>query len=332
MSAAEGRTTPTGVEVTDAAQAKRLAAKANAGDLRDRVLTLTRAEAAYCVAKRWLTVPTIAHGLDLLAKQGADGLAHAIAYADLRERGFVCRDRGATLDVLPRGQGTGEPLHVARAFPATQTIPVAALQDAARSRLLLCVVDDDALVTHYLAAAADIGGPVPDYAGSPVQGRDVAGRFTVAHDADLLAKGHWGTATGAGRVLSATEAFVLSRRGLLNGESGTPAVPGPGPDGAPLDAAAHEADAVGRVAADVRRRGAVPKSGLRFGTHLRAYAGAPDETHADWLLHCVTDRGTLSWIDIARGVRLAHGVRKQFLVACASRDAVAYVHVAWFRP
>jgi len=84
----------------------------------------------------------------------------------------------------------------------------------------------------------------------------------------------------------------------------------------------------------LREAGIVVRSGLRFGTHLRGYTGDPDAGHAPWLVHCTAAGEASAWTTLARGVRLAHGVKKEFLVAVL-QDAsagMAFVRVAWFRP
>jgi tRNA-intron endonuclease len=130
-----------------------------------------------------------------------------------------------------------------------------------------------------------------------------------------------GTPHGAGIVLSFTEAESLRQRGVLQV-----------PD---LRARARERqvrfEPVLPVYQDLRSRGVVAKSGFRFGTNLRGYKSDPDGEHAQWLITAFRSSEGVQWSDLSRGVRLAHGVRKEFLVALADAP-IQYVRLSWFRP
>jgi tRNA-intron endonuclease len=80
----------------------------------------------------------------------------------------------------------------------------------------------------------------------------------------------------------------------------------------------------------LREAGVAVKSGFRFGTHLRGYAGDPDEGHALWLVQCLAPGETLHWSALSRAIRLAHGVRKRFLVAAGVPQA--FIALSWFKP
>lgn len=84
------------------------------------------------------------------------------------------------------------------------------------------------------------------------------------------------------------------------------------------------------------------RSGFRFGTHLRGYRGDPDDEHADWIVQCAVGTDRLPWLQLARGIRVAHAVRKSFLVAVSGPDGpagqgaasmgTAFVELSWFKP
>ena len=71
------------------------------------------------------------------------------------------------------------------------------------------------------------------------------------------------------------------------------------------------------VYTDLRSRGYVVKTGLKFGTHFRLYERGkkPGEGHAPYLVHAVPEGSTLTPADLARAVRLAHSVRKKMMFA-----------------
>jgi len=71
------------------------------------------------------------------------------------------------------------------------------------------------------------------------------------------------------------------------------------------------------VYSDLRSRGYVVKTGLKFGTHFRLYerGAKPGEGHAPYLVQAVPEGSKMSPADIARAVRLAHSVRKKMMMA-----------------
>jgi tRNA-intron endonuclease len=142
--------------------------------------------------------------------------------------------------------------------------------------------------------------------------------------ADAYRGREWiGTPSPRGLLVSFTEAEALRRRGVLQvPKSLAEAARRRQPDFA-LTLPVYEA---------LRAAGVVAKAGFRFGTHLRAYRANPDDEHAEWLIHCVDADTGFDWVDVARGVRLAHGVRKSFLLALVHGEDVAFVHLAWFKP
>ena len=296
------------VLVADPAEANRLHNKGFFGDPQSgNSLRLSRQEAAYNVRQGRLTV----EGADF-----ADLVDTAyFAYADLRDRGLVARHDGDGFIVWPRGQGPKDaPWFRARVMSERDAVGSDDLEPG-----VLCVVDEDGGVTHYDVAEADPEGTVMALDHAVVPGRIVQGAVLVAGDA--FAREHIGAPHAEGRVLSFTEAEMLRRRGVLD-------VPDDLADRA--RAQQHHFDRTLPVYLDLRRRGVVARSGFRFGTHLRGYGGDPDQGHAPWLIQCLGEGQRLHWSELSRAVRLAHGVRKSFLVAWG--DPVQYRAVSWLRP
>lgn len=316
------------VVVLDPTAASRLAHKAQAGSLADGRLRLSLVEAAHCVASGWLAVagrgesgPTPLTAMDLVAA-AADprrALADYLVYRDLRSRGLVARHaQGRShFDVWPRGTGTGPTLFQNVCCAVRDPATTGDLLDGAKGHIVCSVVDEDSVVTHYRLGFEEPKGDVPMAPLPPAPGHRVADRVLVTDPAAVAAyaKEHLGTPGGDGTFLSPLEAEALRRRGMLHIET----VPG----GPPLEQVqAYEA---------LRAAGVVAKSGFRFGAHLRGYVGAPDEAHAEWLLHCARPGELLPWNALSRGVRLAHGVRKKFLVAIPDGAATRFVRIEWLR-
>jgi len=78
----------------------------------------------------------------------------------------------------------------------------------------------------------------------------------------------------------------------------------------------------------------IVKTGFKFGTHFRAYTKSPHKSHAEYLIHGVTDSFTTSWAEISRAVRLAHSVNKTFAFAIytSNRKKITYISLSRLRP
>lgn len=342
------------VLVRDPTQASRLHAKGSVGEPRPNGwLELSIVEAAWSLAEGRLSVtdggkpvgvadllsrsPAAAAGAGPGAGAGAGQARGASAtpwhrieteylvYRDLRERGLVVRPAGMRrFAVWPRGTGQGDPQFHVLACADRDGLPVADLAKAAAERSVLAVADADGQVTHYQVASDQPSGDVPEGDLPRAKGVVLADRVLVSDPlaADAYSRREFlGTRHGSELFLSFVEAEALRRRGALSVPQGL--------------ADSGEAARLLPVHLVLRAAGAVPKSGFKFGTHLRAYRAAPDDGHAEWLVHCADAGETLPWSALSRGVRLAHGVRKRFLVALPNEGAVdtpTFAHLSWFRP
>ncbi|MEW6592366.1 MAG: tRNA-intron lyase [Candidatus Hadarchaeota archaeon] len=86
---------------------------------------------------------------------------------------------------------------------------------------------------------------------------------------------------------------------------------------------------------DLRSRGYIVKTGLKFGAHFRVYERGekPGEAHSKFLVHSVPEGIRLTPSEIARAVRLAHSVRKKILWAIVDDEGdVTYYSLARERP
>lgn len=326
MNGATGRINGDHVLVDDTAQANRLHNKSHAGTPETgNILRLHRVEATYCMEMGWLQVPgtTVADLLAAGAAVGAQNEVDHLCYRDLRERGLTVRLRDGAMQVWGRGDSTKqEPWFTTSTFPERVAITASDLADLTTSHV--SVVDEDGAVTHYSTEAATPHGAMAADVPSAMQGVLLDDRVLVPDTdaAAALAGAAIGTSHGNGRILSLVEAASLERRKVLSVDG---------------DLAAHARerhtgfDTVLAVYEALTAAGVLAKSGFRFGTHLRGYAAAPDTVHAEWLIHCAAPDDALGWSDLSRGIRLAHGVRKRFLVAVADAP-VRFVELAWFRP
>lgn len=83
-----------------------------------------------------------------------------------------------------------------------------------------------------------------------------------------------------------------------------------------------------------RDRGYVVKSGLKFGALFSVYEHGPGIDHAPMIVVFVEPNRGMSPIDITRGGRLSHSVRKTFVLATVDEVTkdVVFVAFEWVRP
>ena len=86
---------------------------------------------------------------------------------------------------------------------------------------------------------------------------------------------------------------------------------------------------------DMRNRGYIIKTALKFGADFRVYERGvkPGEEHARWVLYPVFESTGLTWHEFAAKNRVAHSTRKKLLIAVVDdENDVTYYEVAWKRP
>lgn len=86
---------------------------------------------------------------------------------------------------------------------------------------------------------------------------------------------------------------------------------------------------------DLRDRGYVVKTALKFGADFRVYDRGvkPGEDHAKWIVYPVHETNTLTWYEFAAKNRVAHSTRKRLLLAIVDDEgSVTYYECKWTRP
>ncbi len=86
---------------------------------------------------------------------------------------------------------------------------------------------------------------------------------------------------------------------------------------------------------DLRSRGYIVKTALKFGADFRVYDRGikPGEDHAKWVVFPVHESETLTWFEFAAKNRVAHSTRKRLLLAIIDAEsATTYYEVSWKRP
>ena len=86
---------------------------------------------------------------------------------------------------------------------------------------------------------------------------------------------------------------------------------------------------------DMRDRGYIIKTALKFGADFRVYDRGvkPGQDHAKWILYPIHEATTLTWYEFSAKNRVAHSTRKNLLIGIVDdENDVTYYSVSWTRP
>ncbi len=86
---------------------------------------------------------------------------------------------------------------------------------------------------------------------------------------------------------------------------------------------------------DMRNRGYIVKTALKFGADFRVYDRGvkPGDDHAKWILFPVSESKSLTWHNFSAMNRVAHSTRKSLLVGIVDAESdVTYYSCIWIKP
>ncbi len=86
---------------------------------------------------------------------------------------------------------------------------------------------------------------------------------------------------------------------------------------------------------DMRNRGYIVKTALKFGAEFRVYNKGvkPGEDHAKWILYPVSESSELTWHEFSAKNRVAHSTKKNLLIAIVDEENdVTYYEISWLKP
>ncbi len=86
---------------------------------------------------------------------------------------------------------------------------------------------------------------------------------------------------------------------------------------------------------DMRNRGYVIKTALKFGADFRVYDRGikPGEDHARWIIYPVHEGNTITWYEFAAKNRVAHSTKKRLMIGIVDDEGdVTYYEIRWMRP
>lgn len=343
------------VRVTPTEEASSVYAKGFFGTLSaDGSLTLDPFESVYLSEMGRLTVdragggavpwPTVFRRAVRLHPEFA---VRYLVYRDLRQRGYVVRPGPppAVFAVLPRGGilhktpsrfwveavSEREPFDLGR---------LGALADrglAARKTVWLGVVDEESDLTYYRVRQPQPSGALaPTPLAHATEGWLSEDRVTVHEPTAVEALGRhlaFGSRVGHRLELSLIEAVHLVRSGELKLKESRSS------RAVPLEKLERRAQRLDprfreRIAAyeELRRRRLVVKTGFKYGAHFRAYPRNPEHAHARYLVHALPEDHVSTWPEIAGSVRVAQGVRKEYLLAGVGSKGVRFLSLERIRP
>lgn len=86
---------------------------------------------------------------------------------------------------------------------------------------------------------------------------------------------------------------------------------------------------------DLREKGYVVKTALKFGAEFRVYekGSKPGEKHARWVVFTDHESNKLTWHEFSAKNRVAHSTKKKLLLAILDEEGdITYYEVEWLRP
>ncbi|OPX63077.1 MAG: tRNA-splicing endonuclease [Methanomassiliicoccales archaeon PtaB.Bin134] len=266
-----------------------------------------------------------------------------IVYRDLRQRGYIVKvDQGDfNFRVYPRGASphNSQAKNWVLAISERDIFNIAGLLEKSetsqrtRKDLLLGVVDEEGDITYYTLEEAEPGGHTEEGPTNAEGALIDDAVIVLGAEADrLYENGFYGKKIGPMLQLSLLEAVYLMEKGRLDIRS-IRSGQRMGMNGLLSSAKRSQPDFDMRMSAykDLRSRGMVVKTGFKYGTHFRVYEGNPSKHHSRYLVHVVPDDYSTVWAEISRAVRLAHGVKKEILLA-SSGQLLRYVKLTRVRP
>jgi len=81
---------------------------------------------------------------------------------------------------------------------------------------------------------------------------------------------------------------------------------------------------------DLRKKGYIPKAGLKFGADFRVYVKS--EKHARYLLHIAEEKDKASFKELLTKTRISHSTAKKLLIAIIdSQKDITYLEMDWMK-
>ncbi len=259
-----------------------------------KCILLSYEEALYLAEREMIDMPF--EDVFREASRTRDFDVRFFVYRDLRSRGYVIS--------VKDGHFHARKSYSMDFYPMSDLSPFDFdFFSAVEKPAAIAVVDGDGDVTYYMLSDAD---PRGERFERPAANNMIQAGNRVFILDDSVDFGTFGKNEGKFAHLSVYEARYLA----------------PGID-IDVDEEIYE------VYRDLRDRGLIVKSGFKYGTHFRVYERSIEE-HSRYLVHVVPRREEMQ--RVSRAVRVAHGVRKELLLAKQVRGELRYLSISWIRP
>jgi tRNA-intron endonuclease len=210
-----------------------------------------------------------------------------------------------------------------------------------RKDLLICLVDEEGDLTYYSAKLARPKGKLKprklktNQKSSAWLVEDRVMLWDPDVIADLRKVGFYGKEVGSSLQLALTESAYLMTIGILEIKLARTRRKVSQQQYMRI-ARKLQPDFDRRLAVyrELKSHNLIVKTGFKYGTHFRVYAGDPEHDHSELLVHGVPMNYECSWEEISRAVRLAQGVRKQMLFGRVLDDGehVEYINIGRIKP
>jgi tRNA-intron endonuclease, archaea type len=86
---------------------------------------------------------------------------------------------------------------------------------------------------------------------------------------------------------------------------------------------------------DLREKGNIVKTALKFGADFRVYekGTSPGKSHAKWIVFVDRETNRISWHEFSAKNRVAHSTKKNLLLAIVDEERdVLYYEIKWIKP
>ncbi|MFH1801680.1 MAG: tRNA-intron lyase [archaeon] len=86
---------------------------------------------------------------------------------------------------------------------------------------------------------------------------------------------------------------------------------------------------------DLREKGYIVKTALKFGADFRVYdkGKKPGDKHAKWIVFVEHESQKLAWHEFSAKNRVAHSTKKNLLIAIIDEEGdITYYEVRWVKP
>lgn len=233
-------------------------------------------------------------------------------YEDLRRRGY----RVKILEDVLVGK------HVYYPVEEVESIDVCSIIKRMFENLVLSVIDEENEITYYRVEEVD---PRGEHREEEFRVKGILVENKVFTEGFLHEKYFYGSLKGDRTILSLLESAYLVEKGMLEVYKGSREV-----DLEYIVELGRKKDVNFdrrfEVYKDLKERGFVVKTGLKFGSDFRLYEYIGEEIpHSKYLVN-IFDKPVPAF-EIVRAVRLAHSVRKTLIYACKDREANRYIAV-----